>query len=242
MATRSRIPISPCPEPPPRSGAVVGYLQFDVVVSVTDRHPGRTGVLEGVGQRLLHDAVSGEFYSGRERPGLALDVQLYRQSGLAHLPDQLVEVVEARLGRKGKVRVRVAQHTEQAAHLYERLAPGRLDRAQYLLAVSRLFGLREALGRLRLYHHHAHAVGHHVVQLAGDARPLLCNSGPCLFHALALEYRGALQELLGLVSAAAHPPAEGPHARDEEPCGHHFAEGVSPEELGGVHGADRDRP
>ena len=61
---------------------------------------------------------------------------------------------------------------QQAAQLGERLAPGALDRAQRR---ARLVGplVEDVAGRRGLHDDHRDAVGDHVVQLAGDAAPLL---------------------------------------------------------------------
>ena len=65
-----------------------------------------------------------------------------------------------------------AQEAEQPVQLDDGLPAGRLDRAQGL---DRLVGLalHHPPGRPRLHAHHADVVGHDVVQLAGDAHPLV---------------------------------------------------------------------
>ena len=66
----------------------------------------------------------------------------------------------------------VAEHAEQPPHLDQGLAAGRLDRDHGLAG---LLGLAvEHVGAdPRLHRDDAHAVRHHVVQLAGDPQPLL---------------------------------------------------------------------
>ena len=56
--------------------AVVDDLELDRVGAVADAHAslGRPGVLEGVRERLLHDAVGREVDARRQVDGLALDV------------------------------------------------------------------------------------------------------------------------------------------------------------------------
>ena len=71
-ATRSRIPTRPWPAPRRRCRprrAVVGDLELDRVLLVGDPHrrARRAGVLERVGQRLLHDPVGGQVDAGRQR-------------------------------------------------------------------------------------------------------------------------------------------------------------------------------
>jgi hypothetical protein len=66
-----------------RAPAVVINHDLERVVAVPEKHPrggARPGVLDGVGQRLLHDPVHGE---------LTAQGQLDGQAGGADLPDQL---------------------------------------------------------------------------------------------------------------------------------------------------------
>ena len=108
---------------------------------------------------------------GRECRGVALDCERHRETGRAHLTDELVELVEARLGPARALAPVVAQHAEEAAHLGERLATGcrhvlhRLDR----LPGRPLRGEGRAVGQ---GDHHAQVVGDDVVHLAGDAGAL----------------------------------------------------------------------
>ena len=83
-------------------------------------------------------------------------------------------MLQARLGGEGGgvLLVAVAQQPEEAAHLDQGLAAGRLDLAE---GGRRLVwaGAQGAPGRPGLDDHHADRVGDHVVQLAGDPAPLL---------------------------------------------------------------------
>ncbi len=64
--------------------------------------------------------------------GVALDPQVDRHARLAHLLDEIDEVAQARLRRERQLVVGAAQHAEQAAHLGQRRATGRLDRREDL--------------------------------------------------------------------------------------------------------------
>ena len=120
--------------------AVVADPDLDRVVTVVEPDLGggaRPGVLEGVGEGLLDDPVDRELHARGQLGGHAVDRQVDRQPGRADLLDQLGELVDARLRREGGLAV-LAQHPEHAAHLRERLPPGRADR------------LHRALGPLRV--------------------------------------------------------------------------------------------
>ena len=152
---------------PAGSGTVVGYLQLDLGITVVDLHPGagRAGVLEGVGERLLNYPVGGEVHTGRQGSDIPFDAQFDGQTGLACLLDQGVQVLEAGLRGKSKLRIGAPQDAGQPAQLRERLASGRLNRGECLPGFL-LLTLEQTLGRLRLHDHHAHAVRHHIVKLA----------------------------------------------------------------------------
>ena len=91
-------------------------------------------------------------------------------------------------------RVERAQDPQEAAHLGQGFATGHLDRAE---GFDRAVGIaiQHAPGRARLHHHYADAVGHDVVQLACDARPLLGNRLPLVLAPLSLELLGAGAQL-----------------------------------------------
>jgi hypothetical protein len=90
--------------------AVVDHFEFDVVVSVANRHPRVCGsrVFERVRQGLLHDPVGGEVDAGRQRSRLALDRELDRQPHSANLLDQLSQLGEAGLRCECRLGVGVA--------------------------------------------------------------------------------------------------------------------------------------
>jgi hypothetical protein len=70
-----------------RAAAVVGHLDPDVLVTVADHDlgAGRAGVLDHVGQGLLHDPVGGQVDPGGQRRRRPLHLQPHSQAGLGHL-------------------------------------------------------------------------------------------------------------------------------------------------------------
>ncbi len=115
---------------------------------------------------------------GGQRTGGALTPHVDFQSGGAQGRRQLVQPLEPRLGVR-RVGLRTGPHDgEQPPQLTLCLAPRGLDRAQRF---ARLVGpcFEEVIGRTCLHHDHRDAVRDHVVQLAGDARLLLCHGSAC---------------------------------------------------------------
>ena len=82
----------------------------------------RSGVLESVRQRLLHDPVGGQLDCRRQRSRRALDLERDLEAGRANLVDEAVELVEAGLGL---VFGRVLEDPEHAAEVGERGARSR---------------------------------------------------------------------------------------------------------------------
>ena len=78
-----------------------------------------------------------------------------------------------------------------------------------------MVGADEATGP-GLHGDHAHRVGEDVVQLAGDAQPLLGDGPPGLLLALSLQVGGALFELGDEQAPGAHVVAEQPAAGDDQ--------------------------
>ena len=103
------------------AAAIVGDPNDQLVVAIGEAHsrPRRTGVFERVGERLLDDAIGGQFEAGGQWAGLAFDHDLDGQPGMLALVDQPPEVVEARGGRKLGLVVVAAQNPEDATHLPE---------------------------------------------------------------------------------------------------------------------------
>ena len=83
-----------------------------------------------------------------------------------------------------------AQHGEDLAHLVHRRSGRRLHGGQRGDRRVGVVGADEAAGS-GLHGDHAHRVGQDVVQLAGDAQPLLGDGSPGLLLALSLQVGGA---------------------------------------------------
>ena len=192
--------------------AVVGHLEAQLARAVLQAHrrARRAGVPEGVGQALLHDPVGGQVDAGRQRPGLPPDRDGHRQTGVAHVPDEVVEARETRLGGERRVLVgALAERPEHPPQLAERLPPRVLhggDRAPRPLGV----GVEHRLGGLGLHDHHAQAVGHDVVHLPRDAGALLGHRRARLDVALALQALGALAQPRGALGVGAGAVADQP--------------------------------
>ena len=157
---------------PPWSAAVVGDLELDLVLAEAQRRPGsrRAGVLERVGQRLLHDPVGRR---GRRRAAAARArprPQLDGQAGLAHLLEQRGELAEPGWGPRPARRPRAACPAGAASRPAPRGRSPRSPRARSRAEVSSPRARARPPG---LDDDHAHAVGDHVVELARDARALL---------------------------------------------------------------------
>jgi hypothetical protein len=146
-----------------RTSSVVCDLELEVA-AVTDNHPRlrRPSVFEHVGERLLHDAVGGDRDAERKRSGLPFDLKLNRKPSLSHLRNELVEVVQGRLGRMGRWLPSDTQHSQESPHLTERLPTRPLDCLQRLARCSSIAAERHSL-RACLDDHHAHAVRKDVV-------------------------------------------------------------------------------
>ena len=154
--------------------AVVGDLELELVLAPADGDPRarRAGVLERVRERLLDHAVRSEVDARRELRRLALDGELDRKAGFADRADEDVDGAHRRLRRELGHRPLPAQEPDQAPHLGQRLAAGRLDRLQRK-PLALLLGLQQPADGARLHRHHGDGMGDHVVELPRDARPLL---------------------------------------------------------------------
>ena len=145
------------------------------------------GVLERVGETLLHNPIRGEVDPWRERETLPGEVQLDGQPGAADLLDQRVEAVKAGLRRELDAIAVTAHHTEQTAHLRQCAAPGLLDTPEGIAILGHRVG-ELVPDSADLQHHHADGVRDDVVQLARDPHPLLSHG----------DARCCIQPLLGL--------------------------------------------
>jgi len=174
------------------------------------------GVLEGVRQRLLGDPVDGEVDARRNVVERAVGVKRHGEAGLAHLADQQVEMAQAWLGRQVLLLARLPQHCDEPPQLRHRRASRRLHREQWrpcFLGVT----LERLPGRARLEHHQAHAVGDHVVELAGDPGPLVRNRRLDLLLPCPLKLRGPGLQPVPSPLALEDGLAERPGDRVEDP-------------------------
>ena len=166
----------PAPASRRRAGAVVADLELERAGRVAQRHLGAraAGVLERVGERLLHDAVRA---TGR-RPAaaaraLALDGQLTGNPARRTCSTSTSTCARPGCGASSSRVAVAAQHAEQPAHLGQRLRgrPARSSRAPR--ASLGWSAVEHVAPRPGLDDHHADVVGDDVVQLARDPRPLL---------------------------------------------------------------------
>ena len=104
-------------EGPRGAPAVVRDLELERARAEPDGDFGgrRTGVLDDVRERFLHDPICGEVDAGREMHGLALDAQLDRQARGAHLIDERRERIEPGLRPDRELLVVGAEDPEEAA-------------------------------------------------------------------------------------------------------------------------------
>ena len=129
------------------------------------------GVLERVGERLLHDAVGGEVDAGGQRARLALDVQRDRQAGRRARARRARRARERRLRRRALVAVRAARRAAAASRSARRGRCARSGPPPRPPARDR--ASRIAPRAARLDDHHRHRVGDHVVHLARDPPALV---------------------------------------------------------------------
>ena len=129
------------------------------------------GVLDDVGERLLHDPVGGQVDALGERARLALDGELDADARGARALEQLRQLAEPRLRReRGGLLLVAAQQLQRAVHLGHRLA------AEVGDPVGRLAHALVARGgpeRLRLHDDQRDVVRDHVVELLRDPQPLV---------------------------------------------------------------------
>ena len=170
-------------------------------------------VLERVGQALLHEPERGQVNAGRERPRLALDVEVDLEAGVARACDERAETLERRLRGVLGVLALGAQDVQQAAHLGERLAARRLHGAQ---RADRGAGVavQGAPRRSRLDDHDRDVVGDDIVQLECDPRALGEHRRVVAPGAVALELAALLVETPAEVPARTQDPEQGERLRD----------------------------
>jgi hypothetical protein len=194
--------------------ALVDDAQLERVVAPRDRDArGRAaGVLDRVGECLLHDPVDRELGARRERLPRALHRERHGQAGRARALDQLAEAVERRrrLGLRGRV-----EDAEQDVHLGQRVGPGVADARRRVLG-ARGIGRQDPAGAARLHDHDADAVRDYVVHLAGDPAALVGHRLLGLALALLGGQRGRLVQLGGVPQAQVHRAPREPAQRHQD--------------------------
>jgi hypothetical protein len=177
---------------------------------------------DGVGDRLLQDAVGGLVGGGgqlhRRRGHLELDVE----PGLARQPHQLLDLVEA-WGWRPPVVAGVAQHPQGGTQLAQRPGAGLLDHQQRL---ARLLGslVQHVGGDTCLDVDDGDGVGDGVVDLPGDPKPLGVHPPPRLlllglFGPLRALQRLGRQGPPGADRLAERGRHDGPADPEEHPSG-----------------------
>ena len=169
--------------------------------------------------------------------GRAIAVHLERDAyaGRGGAGDEVAEAVQARRRPPRRVLAGAAQHTEHRADLAQRVGARLVDRRQ---RDPRLAGLlvHQLQGDAGLDVDQRNVVRQHVVQLAGDAQPLLVGLAAGLELARPLGLREALL-------AAADPLDAG--QRHEQPGGdrerrQHLRPTLGPPECPSAHGSARN--
>ena len=167
---------------------------------------------DDVGERLLDDPVEGELKRLGE---LAIGTRCAQLDGRPRSPHgvhELLKVGEARRGReRGGPGFLVAQQPEHDPQLVLGGPPDHLDRFQCGACLLRALG-HQAPAHPGLDGDHRERVGDDVVQLAGDAHPLLADLLPG-----ALGLGGSLA--LGLLGQPGHVTPARRHAVPDKPPG-----------------------
>ncbi len=155
-----------------------------------------------VREGLLDDPVGGQAHGLGHVDLDVAGAELHRSAGPRRRLHQLPDLRQSGLGHELALRLLVAQHTEEPAHLAERLARGSRDGRELLAHVLRQ-PLEAVLRGVRLHRDDGHVVCHHVVQLAGDPGAFLQQRPPA---ALGLADRLLLgQPALHLGPLTEHP-------------------------------------
>jgi hypothetical protein len=200
-------------------------LDLEAAVIEADGHAGAcmACVSKRVHQRLLDDPVRGQVDPGRELDRLPFGHQLDWQTGITNLPDEAIEVAQARLRREHGGLVRRSEDIHQAAHLVERLAAGRLDGNESL---DRLVGIRRQRPppATRLEDDHADRVGNDVVQLASDPSPLVGHRPPGFLVPPPFEVDRASLELVYTLATQAQCDAGDPWTANDQEQDRHVAD------------------
>ncbi len=149
-------------------------------------------VLVRVGQRFLHGAVERELCRVGERAWCAARLVLDREAGVSVGVDQSAQLGQHRRGLdRGVTLACGAEHVEDAPQVVER---GLRRRSHETERGGGIVGLRaqQVLGDAGLHVDDCHAVGDHVVELAGDVQSLLGHAPAGLLFSSFLGSAGAL--------------------------------------------------
>src|SRR4029453_6841790 len=200
--------------------AVVTNLELHVVRPVADGYVSMAcfGVLQGVGQALLHDSIGREVHGARKRDGFAFYLEPDRKPSSADQFEEGIEVVKARLWRELDV-LAVMHRAEEVTHLSQRPTACFLDVLERLPFFAER--LRQPMADCpNLEHHHAHGMRDHVMQLTRDSGALLSDRDTSRRRALPLRPGRAFLRLFGLrgalVQREAGKPADQEHRRDDD--------------------------
>ena len=214
------MPIRPWPAPAscglgppsPRSATLISSASLAPGEAHVRRRA--AGVLDRVGERLLHDAVDGELGAGAERAALAGDLERDRQAGGARARDELARArrASAAAAPSGALSSTPSRMSISASAS----VPAARMRARRLLGALRV-AREDAPRAARLHDHHADAVRDHVVHLARDpaalARPT-ASCASCSRRSAASAAR--LVQLGGVARAGADGAAAEPAEHDDD--------------------------
>ena len=144
-----------------------------------------------VGERLLDDPVGRDIHIGRQLPLRAalLDVDGQARGGRA--VGQVIEPAQAWARRPRGTCPVLPQHPEHRPQLGEGLLAHLVDRGQGDSGPFRL-PVDQVQRRVGLHVDDRNVVCHHVVQVPGDAQPLLARLPPRLIGPAVGDRRGAL--------------------------------------------------
>ena len=241
-SARSRMPRSPTPAAARRSRTRApssATLDRELTVLTRDDPDLRLAglrVADDVRERLLHDAVGGGADRRRDAVHRALGGHRHAQAIVLELGDQVSYLRQSRDGQRGR-RAPSARAGSTAS------PPARRARRRWRAGCRQgLLGrLGAAVDHVRggagLHVDGGHGVRDAVVQVAGDAQPLLRDPPPQLLLVGALERPGALTEPGDLLVAAAHDVAD----EDRDTAPPHEEHGQQQPRAGGDAGDGEDR-
>ena len=207
--------------------AVVNHINVERVLAVAHRDGGAdfSRVFAGVGQRLLHDPVCRKLDTKRQYPAIALDGEVHRHTHSPSLLNQRFQLAQSRLRREATLRPVFAEHTEQPAHLGQRLASGLLDR-EHRLERPRGVESQHLLSGPGLHDHDTERVSDHVVEFAGDPLSLLLGGGLHPLELFTLESLHPLGVHPGLVVPRPHDSPDEQRQPHPEHAEHEVADAL----------------